>query len=109
MGMAPEVVAKDLHTTASDIWSAGVLTFEMVTGQLPFPHPSAHRLLLDLAKTYETQKIKVAWPERIHPRVKHFVKTCLNPVPAQRSSASLLLAHPFFDVPKPLISHGAQV
>ncbi|KAF9118155.1 hypothetical protein BGW39_001429 [Mortierella sp. 14UC] len=31
--MAPEVVDQEVHTTALDIWSAGGIIFEMVTGR----------------------------------------------------------------------------
>ena len=57
--MAPEVVIKDKHTTASDIWSFGCMAFEMVTGALPFASKKAHRLLLELAAGMVT----IEWPE----------------------------------------------
>ena len=47
--MPPEVVIRDKHTSASDIWSFSALMFEMVTGRLPLGVKSMHRLLLELA------------------------------------------------------------
>jgi calcium-dependent protein kinase len=34
--MAPEVIVDHCHSTGMDIWAAGVLLYQMLTGQFPF-------------------------------------------------------------------------
>jgi len=34
--MAPEVIKGEEHTFALDFWSLGVITYEFLTGKLPF-------------------------------------------------------------------------
>merc|ERR1712098_587156 len=48
--IAPEVVRKDKHTTSTDIWSMGVLMFNMITGKIPYKTKDKYALLLSLAQ-----------------------------------------------------------
>lgn len=43
--MAPEVVSGGLPTTASDLFSIGVLLYELVTGKQPFEAPTVHQVI----------------------------------------------------------------
>lgn len=91
--MAPEVVIRDKHTTASDVWSFGVMMFEMVTGKLPFQSKNAPQLMMQLAQG----NVPVEWPETLLPdHVRDLVEKCLGSNPKKRPSAKKLLKHPFF-------------
>lgn len=93
--MAPEVVIKDKHTTASDIWSFGALVFEMVTGHLPFRSKNSHRLLLELA----AGEVTIEWPKDLskYPdNFKQFIEICMQVEPEDRPTAEELMKHPFF-------------
>jgi serine/threonine protein kinase len=35
--MAPQILAELPYTYKCDIWSLGVMTYEMIVGELPFP------------------------------------------------------------------------
>jgi len=93
--MAPEVVTKDHHTTASDIWSFGAMFFEMVTGDLYFGNKSPNALFMELA----SGNVKVEWPKGGMQRdAKNLIKWCLNTTPTLRPSAKELLDHKFFHI-----------
>ena len=36
--MAPEIILQKSYSYNSDLWSLGVVLFEMLTGKLPFAH-----------------------------------------------------------------------
>merc|ERR1712098_18990 len=91
--MAPEVVIRGKHNTASDLWSFGVMMFEMVTGKLPFESKSAPQLMLKLAQG----KVEIEWPRGMLPdHFRGMVVKCLRADPATRPSAKRLLNHGFF-------------
>lgn len=93
--MAPEVVIKDKHTTASDIWSFGALVFEMVTGRLPFRSKNSHRLLMELA----AGEITIEWPKdmsKYPDNFKEFIEICMQVEPEDRPTAEKLMDHAFF-------------
>merc|ERR1711964_709862 len=91
--MAPEVVTKDHHTTASDIWSFGAMFFEMITGELYFGDKSPNALFMELAMG----TINISWPQwQIHPEAKNVIKWCLNTTPTLRPSAKECADHVFF-------------
>jgi len=92
--MPPEVVNGRQHTTASDIWSFGIMIFEMITGKLPFDSKNQSKLMLDIAMG----KINIEWPKKtkLPPHFKKLVETCLQNDPNKRPTAEDLLEHPFF-------------
>jgi serine/threonine protein kinase len=83
--MAPEVRRGDKASQASDVFSLGVVLYEMITGQEPFPavtrengtvhHPTAPRKLV--------KNLPRRWDAAILP--------CLRPEPEERCSAEQIL------------------
>jgi len=91
--MAPEVIIREKHTTASDVWSFGVMMFEMVTGHLPFESKNAPQLMMQLSQG----KVEIEWPKEVLPNhVRDLVEKCMHPNPRKRPSAKKLLKDPFF-------------
>lgn len=94
--MAPEVLQaamrKDTdpeHTYTMDIWSLGCTVIEMVTGKPPWSEFSAVQAMFNVL--HRSPPI----PETLSSEGKDFLSRCLQRNPENRSSAALLLEHPF--------------
>lgn len=87
--VSPEVVRRAEYTTASDVWSFGVMLFEMLTGRLPFQNKSLMSLLKEIGEGNSAP----AWPPgmRIAPELKALVEDCLNRDASKRPSAESML------------------
>merc|ERR1712072_236243 len=48
--IAPEVILRDKHTTATDIWSLGVIFYNMITGDIPFRARDKYALLMKISQ-----------------------------------------------------------
>jgi len=64
--MSPEQLAGDPLDGRSDIYSLGIVAFNMLTGKLPFPSDSAQESMImrltDPPKTLAEMRPEVAWP-----------------------------------------------
>ena len=95
--MAPEVIERNYNSPA-DVWSAGVVTYQLLSGRLPFtdkinPRPNAKevfRAILEDPIDFETDP----WPE-VSEDAKDFVKKLLNKDPDARPTARAALLHPW--------------
>ncbi|KAI3758987.1 hypothetical protein L6452_06560 [Arctium lappa] len=94
--MAPEVLqaamrkdANPEHTYTMDIWSLGCTVIEMVTGKPPWSEFSAVQAMFNVL--HRSPPI----PETLSSEGKDFLHRCLQRNPEKRSSAALLLEHPF--------------
>merc|ERR1711900_11760 len=82
--IAPEVVRKDKHTTATDIWSMGVIVYNMVTGDIPFVADDKYALLLRISRG----PMKVNFPDDVPLVVRQFIEACLAFDPRRRPKAT---------------------
>ncbi len=82
------------YTTAADIWSVGVLAFEMLCGFPP----------LSSANPYNEQQQQqglpagespLRFPAFVSPGARDFIATCLAERPGDRPTAAQLLRHPW--------------
>lgn len=90
--MAPEVVNRQPHTTASDIWSFGGILYEMLTGITPFGQYRTKQLLHELAQG----TLGISWPEIPYPDgSQELVERCMAYGPKDRPSAAAARGHPF--------------
>ncbi|EFN52073.1 hypothetical protein CHLNCDRAFT_32668 [Chlorella variabilis] len=94
--MAPEALRSEVYP-ASDIWAAGVMAHQLLTGRFPFDdrsNPFAPSLILaddlDLMHSH--------W-EGISEEAKDFVKMLLNKDHTQRPTARQALHHPWLQGP----------
>jgi serine/threonine protein kinase/Ca2+-binding EF-hand superfamily protein len=96
--MAPEVLNSQT-LPASDVWSAGVMAYQLLSGYLPFddvrnPHSPALSLIWRGILTEEPSFRRSAWTE-VSAEAKDFIKILLNKDPEQRPSAKDALKHPW--------------
>ena len=87
--MAPEVVQEQPYTHTADLWSLGVILYELATGSPPFSAANLLTLVEHISKD------PVRYPEVIQGDFKNLLKGLLNKDPNQRLGWPDLLNHPF--------------
>eukprot|EP00201_Polytomella_parva_P009010 CAMPEP_0175059356 /NCGR_PEP_ID=MMETSP0052_2-20121109/12388_1 /TAXON_ID=51329 ORGANISM="Polytomella parva, Strain SAG 63-3" /NCGR_SAMPLE_ID=MMETSP0052_2 /ASSEMBLY_ACC=CAM_ASM_000194 /LENGTH=491 /DNA_ID=CAMNT_0016324899 /DNA_START=278 /DNA_END=1750 /DNA_ORIENTATION=+ len=87
--MAPELVQEQPYNHTVDLWSLGVILYELYVGQPPFYTNSIYTLIMHIVKD------AVKFPTNITPEFKSFLKGLLNKKPAERLGWPQLLEHPF--------------
>lgn len=55
--MAPESISERLYTTASDVWSFGIVCWEVFSlGDAPYAGMTAEQVVISLSKGYRMQR-----------------------------------------------------
>ncbi len=89
--MAPELVQELPYTHAVDLWSVGVILFELVTGKPPFYTTSIYALIKQIIND------QPSYPSSISPAFKALLKGLLEKDPRRRLDWPELLHHPFIE------------
>lgn len=87
--MAPELVKEQPYDLTVDLWSLGVILYELLVGQPPFYTNSIYSLINHIVKD------PVEYPADISPDLRSFLQGLLRKDPRQRLSWPELLCHPF--------------
>lgn len=87
--MAPELVQEQPYNHTVDLWSLGVILYELYVGQPPFYTNSIYSLIHHIVKD------PVKFPTNISTEFKSFLKGLLNKKPSDRLGWPELLDHPF--------------
>ncbi|KAJ0234554.1 Serine/threonine-protein kinase TIO [Hirschfeldia incana] len=87
--MAPELVREQPYNHTADLWSLGVILYELYVGQPPFYTNSVYALIRHIVKD------PVKYPDEMSYNFKSFLKGLLNKVPQSRLTWPALLQHPF--------------
>ena len=90
---APEVARSEPVTTAADVWSLGILTYLMLTGESPMWAGSYDESFQRLKKGELNLESPVL--KEISQEACDFISACLHFDPTKRPSAQHLLEHPF--------------
>jgi len=89
--MAPEQAGGETVDQRADIYSAGVMAYEMLTGRLPFQATTAQQMIA--AHLTKTADSILKWRPEIPPQLASAVMKCLEKQPKDRwQSASEFLA-----------------
>jgi serine/threonine protein kinase len=91
--MAPELVQEQPYNHTVDLWSLGVILFELFTGEPPFYTTSIYSLVKAIIQD------NIKWPKRISKDFKSFLSGLLDKDPKKRLDWPELAQHPFVYVP----------
>ncbi|KAF8971405.1 kinase-like domain-containing protein [Flammula alnicola] len=99
--MAPEAIFNEGagYDSKVDIWSVGCILLEMWTAKRPwYDEPDFLPVIFKLLR----DKLPPPLPEDLglSESAEHFRRGCFHPDPAQRSSADMLLTHPYLILPE---------
>ncbi|XP_038241484.1 serine/threonine-protein kinase 17A-like isoform X1 [Dermochelys coriacea] len=91
--MAPEVLSYEPISTATDMWSVGVLTYIMLTGESPFLGDTKQETFLNISQ------VNVQFPpdvfQGISAQAIDFIRSLLIKNPRKRAKAEQCLQHPW--------------
>ncbi len=95
--LAPEMVdASHLHDYRVDIWSLGVLIFELCTGSSPFSSELAKSSqLTEAAVKSNITNLNYKLPQELSITCKDLIAKILVTEPEKRPSLEAILAHPW--------------
>mmetsp|Transcript_10638 Transcript_10638/g.20114 ORF Transcript_10638/g.20114 Transcript_10638/m.20114 type:complete len:1090 (+) Transcript_10638:312-3581(+) len=94
--MAPELVQEKAYNHTVDLWSLGVILYELYVGQPPFYTNSIYKLITHIVND------PVKFPKDISPEFTSFLQGLLNKKPTARLNWPDLLHHPFVHDPSPM-------
>lgn len=93
--LAPEIAQQRPYGCAADVWSFGVMMFELATQTPPFVAADRGRLLRLLAEQPPDPPYSQHTVFARFPVLRNFVELCLQRAPERRLTASQLLTHRF--------------
>jgi len=84
--MSPEAIHDQVFTTESDVWSNGILLWEILTiGETPYPTISNHELLGALKSGYRMDK-----PQMCSDEMYELMRQCWKENPTERPSFAVI-------------------
>ncbi|XP_050234580.1 mitogen-activated protein kinase kinase kinase 20-like [Mercurialis annua] len=95
MYLSPEAVVDGVQECESDIWAFGCIVFEMLTGKKiwdSYMYANSEELMVEIGDD-ESEIPEI--PCQVSEDGKDFLRACLVKQPEFRSTAEMLLSHPF--------------
>ncbi|XP_023269736.1 serine/threonine-protein kinase 17A-like [Seriola lalandi dorsalis] len=93
--VAPEILSYEPISTATDMWSIGVLTYVMLTGESPFQGDSKQETFLNISQVNVDYSQDTF--EGISSLAVDFIKSLLVKNPRKRATAEECLNHPWLN------------
>ena len=93
--LAPEIITGKGYTFHSDLWSLGVLIYEMLYRIMPFGHGEKDPFAIYEIILKENHRYPVFIKESMKP--KGIIERLLDKTPGGRGTAESLKKHPWFD------------
>ena len=113
--LAPEMILKGGHDEKVDIWTLGILVYELLVGKAPFSSPiDLDAYSVDIE--WNILKKNPSFPKQLSNEAKDLVKSLLQKDPKDRPTIAEVLIDPWFrlngvqieDLDEPQIDEGRQ-
>ncbi|XP_031729551.1 serine/threonine-protein kinase 17A isoform X1 [Anarrhichthys ocellatus] len=94
--VAPEILNYEPISTATDMWSAGVLAYVMLTGISPFLGENKQETFLNISQlnvSYSEEEL-----QQLDRSALSFIQTLLRKQPQERATAEQCLKHPWLQM-----------
>lgn len=101
--MAPEIIEKQEYTVKSDLWSVGMILYEMVYGKHPY---SDSYNIIDLLKKIKERPIN--YKNSISPECNDLINKLLQKNPIDRIDWQDFFAHPWLQIDEPTFLPSEQ-
>ncbi|KAL6476747.1 hypothetical protein MHYP_G00152460 [Metynnis hypsauchen] len=101
--VAPEILSYEPISTSTDMWSIGVLTYVMLTGESPFQGEDKQETFLNISQVNVDYSQDVF--EGISVLAVDFIQSLLHKKPRDRATAEECLNHPWLNMHA--LPHGA--
>ncbi|OHT09455.1 hypothetical protein TRFO_04514 [Tritrichomonas foetus] len=96
MYMAPEIQFGQRYSWNVDMWSVGVMLYEMATGKSPFPNIRSQIDLVNELQEHGSRGYRLPLEANASPEFRDLVQALLKVNPAERISFDDFMTHPFF-------------
>lgn len=90
--MSPQILCHESYTTKSDVWSMGLIYYEMLCGKTPWPA----RDQLDLIENTKKMPLRFPFDIKISDTSKEFIKGCLQYTEKNRFGWEEIFNHPIY-------------
>lgn len=87
--LAPEMVGEIPHSYQVDLWTVGVLAYELLTGMAPFEHMSKQMTKRKIAE------VDFSFPEGVPADARDLISKLLRKRPQERISLEEIMKHPW--------------
>ena len=105
--MAPELILNQKYTEKVDVWSLGVITYQLLSGRTPFDASKIKKI------NYNIVNKDIKFPDKqwsgISNNAMNFIKLCLDRSQTTRPSINKLFEHPWVSDVQPENENDEEV